>query len=372
MPQSTSKAFGLPFAATLLLVTGLMGCDGCESEVEDAGGGPAVDAGTIVGPDGGLLLDGGDEPADAGAEPDVPDSGTVDEDAGAPLVDAGQEPPFDWQDLFGDGGVPEELECLPGALPGFSLSEILAAFEFERYQGGSETGVVCGDVTCAEDVPCCELCGYAQCAEPDADGGPAECPAFVRSIACDGHEDCPNDPAADTCCYTLDGTECRAEADCQFELPDFNLGDGGFSFPSPSSDGGGGNGAGLLDAGADGGRDAGDVATDGGAQNLDAGRFDAGAADAGSFDAGALDAGALDAGTLDAGTLDAGAVVEDAGPDEPGPIEAFFDQGVPVCRNTLFDCDPLSLEVCCTSPRIVTLDIGMCLPALLCFNDVLP
>lgn len=361
MLSFTSTAFRLPLAASLFIVGGLLGCDGCQTTPEDAG--VEIDAGGDAGDlDAGPARDAGEE-RDAGGSTLEPDGGLPLVDAGPSVVDAGEDPPFNWQDLFGDGGVPEELECLPGALPGFSLSEILAAFEFERYQGSSETGVVCGDVTCAEDVPCCELCGYAQCAEPGADGGPAQCPAFVRSIACDGHEDCPNDPAADTCCYTLEGTECRAAADCQFELPDFNFGDGGFAFPTPGNDGGSGAGAGVADAG---------PSDDGGPASVDGGAFDAGAgADAGlTLDAGGVDGGPSDAGVVE---VDAGVVEEfDAGPEEPGPIEAFFDQGVPVCRNTLFDCDPLSLEVCCTSPRIVTLDIGMCLPALLCFNDVLP
>ncbi len=373
---ATFRLLALSTGASLLLV--LAGCEGCGERPPRRD--PDAGIGAVDGTDGGLLADAGG--VDAGSFEDdggftadsgpsdggLVDGGTPESDPDAGALDAGasepEAPPFDWQDIFGDAGVPEELECIPADIPGFSITEILASFDFYRYTGTSEPGVVCGDEVCSPGTPCCELCGYAQCAPPEADGSPGSCPALVRSVSCDGHEDCPNDPAADTCCYTLGGTECRAEADCSFELP-FGA-DGGFSFLPFALDGGpGGFGAGVADGG-NGVVDGGEIEVDAGEpDDLDAGIIDSGVVD--------VDAGVDPGADVDAGAPDAGQSLEvDAGPPPGNPIGDFLDQGFPVCRNSLFDCDLLSLEVCCSSERIVAVDLGMCLPALVCFNDVIP
>ena len=53
-------------------------------------------------------------------------------------------------------------------------------------------------------------------------------------------------------------------------------------------------------------------------------------------------------------------------------LQDTLDQGVPVCRSTLFDCDVFSAELCCTSDRLTSVDLGFCLPALLCVGGFLP
>lgn len=293
---------------------------------DDAGPiGSADDAGTLS--DAGPLTDGGTGdaglPSDAGSSTDAgstTDAGNA-SDAGS-VVDAG--PPFTWSDLvdaiWGDAGLPEELECLPEEIPELSLAGALDYLSFEIYTGSSENGVRCGDQVCPLGTPCCALCGYSACADPGVDGGAATCPFVTRSYACDGREDCPNDPASDTCCYTLDGTTCRAEADCTFELPSFG-GDAGF-FPWPPQ-----NDGGFIDD--------------------------------------------TDAGATDGGFVDGGAPIDvDAG---PSPVDAFLDlldQGLPVCRN-LLDCGLFSGDLCCTSERIVELDLGVCISALACLGGAL-
>jgi len=53
-------------------------------------------------------------------------------------------------------------------------------------------------------------------------------------------------------------------------------------------------------------------------------------------------------------------------------LQETLDQGVPVCRSSFFDCDLLQGELCCTSDRLTAVDLGFCLPALVCLGDVLP
>ncbi|OGQ11659.1 MAG: hypothetical protein A2138_09280 [Deltaproteobacteria bacterium RBG_16_71_12] len=196
----------------------------------------------------------------------------------------------------------------------------------------------CGDVVCGTATPCCGLCGYAACAGV-GDAGVPECPAFTTTYVCDGEEECGG---SDVCCFTLGGTECRPEVDCDLDvggaLSDF-LGDGGIQLP---------------DAG----------------PPVDGGYFDGGTA---------LEY--LDGGTVDGGMVDGGSVTVylDGGPG-PQPdagsfvdaLQETLDQGVPVCRSSFFDCDLLQGELCCTSDRLTAVDLGFCLPALVCLGDVLP
>ena len=346
-------------AAALIAVCVLPGCEGCDTEVaDDAGDGGdvvVVDAGR---PDAGLVVTDAGAPdagvVDAGA---AEDAGIVEVDAGMSMMDAGaDDEPFNWQDLFGDAGVPEELACLPGGIPEFSLEGLFELLAFHTYSGRSEDGVICGGELCDPGVPCCELCGYAECAEVPADGSPPSCPAFVRAAHCDGPEDCEDNGDANVCCYSLSGTECRTEDQCDFEFPSFLTGGGGGLFPlEPFADGGlPPPDAGATDDGADAGSDAGS----------DAGAPDGGvAADAGTAP---TDAGMslMDAGTVDAGDMDTEGVFAD-----------LLQSGIPVCRRTLFpytDCDLTQGELCCTSDRIVALDIGVCLPALMCLGGAIP
>jgi hypothetical protein len=338
-------------------VLALAGCAGC-------GPPPATDDGGTAGGDG------GGSPVDAGVDAGSPgdDSGSPTNDAGNPNDggagggDAGR---FDWEDLFGEAGVPEELACLPGTLPDATggVTGILSSLDLHTYNGSPETGVVCGDTTCAADVPCCVLCGWAQCAEVPADGGAPTCPAFTLEFTCDGKEDCS--PGADTCCFSLDGTSCTTREECTFDLsfldgglPDL-FGDGGLF-----SDGGFNNP--FDDAGTDAGYDAGVDAGDLDAGDLDA-ATDAGADAGATVDAGANDAGASDAGAFDAGAFDAGF---DAGPELGDIVGELLDQGVKVCHSSFEfispSCDILSGEVCCTSDRFVSVDIGLCVPLLVC------
>ena len=342
---------------SLVLVTLTSACS-CEDRAAPDGG---IDAGVGAKGDGG----GGLPLADSG----LPDAARPDEDGGAPdggaMSDAGSTSAdggpddggsFSWEDVFGDGGLPDELACLPGTAPDLTggVSAILGALDLHTYTGRGENGVVCGDQTCASDVPCCVLCGYASCAEV-GDGGVPTCPAFTQAFFCDGPEDC-DDPAADTCCYSLSGTGCRAAADCEINLPSWP--DGGITLPFFGD--GGSPDAGSLDAGS---LDAG---------SLDAGALDGGAIgdipDAGPADAGLADAGPAEAGPPDGGALDAGAVDDGGVADLLGGL---LDQGVPVCR-TLFDCDLLSGQLCCTSERLVSVELGLCLPALVCLGGQTP
>jgi hypothetical protein len=280
------------------------------ANVDDDGGALVGDAGTS---DAGTSDAGA---SDAGAG----DAGSLDagvSDAGS-TVDAGSAdagPGFTWSDLFGDAGIPEELACLPEEIPTLSLAGVLEYISFSFYSGSSEQGVRCGDQICALGTPCCALCGYSACADPAVDGGEATCPFYTRSYICDGKEDCAGNGNVNTCCYTLEGTTCRTSDACTFELPSFG-GDGGFNFPwPPQSDGG------FIDD-------------------------DAGAA------------------------VDGGVIAVDAG---PSPLESFLgllDQGVPVCRN-LIDCGLFSGDLCCTSERIVELDLGVCISALACLGGAL-
>lgn len=365
-------------------------CEGCglDPAASDAGlahvGGQ--DAGATEQGDGGAGLDSGQPDAsvvfDAGEHVD---GGTEELDSGTQMNDAG-ESGFSWEDLLGDGGLPPELACLPGGLPEFSVAGFFDLLAFQSYTGFSENGVVCGDQTCAPGLPCCELCGYAACAEPGHDGGEPECPFFTRAIHCDGAEDCPGTADADTCCYSLQGTDCRAEAECVFSLDfdgglPFSMNDGGWTIPiTLGLDGGLEPDGGLeVDAGTvidggvtmpfDGGMDAGDSDhVDSGLSADAGGSGDAGlASDAGELvgDGGTL-IGAGDGGSADGGVMDGGEEIDWSF------LEEVFDQGVPVCRNTLFDCNLFQGEMCCTSERLVVLDLGLCMPALMCLGGQIP
>lgn len=295
-------------ALALCLATAVLpACGDCTGEPlgeDDSGTGQLGEGGHLLdaGPrDGGAPVDSG-APIDAGPQQaDVLDGG---------LPDAS----FDWSDLF-DGGLPEELACLPGTMPDLSggITAILGALQLSVYSGRSETGVVCGKTTCANDVPCCVLCGWVQCAEPGQDGGPPTCPSFTQTFACDGEEDCDEDPQAETCCYSLSGTQCTAEDECVIDLSFLDAG-----FANPFTDGGPSS-----------------------APDDD----DAGEGDGGSW---LSDAGAPDA----------------AVPDLLGEI---LDQGVPICRS-VFDCGLLSGDLCCSSELFVGVDLGLCIPALACLG----
>ena len=305
---------GIRFLLVLTLSTAA--CDGCGPRpLDDEDGGAPPGDGFDAGPrDAGFQDAGEAEGLDAGGS----------DDAG--VYDAG----FSWTDVLGDGGLPPELACLPGTTPEASITGLIAALELSTYSGRGEEGVVCGGTTCALGRPCCVFCGFAQCADEDGDGGYA-CPLLTQELVCDGNEDCPGGSDADTCCYSLSGTDCRAEDECTFELPELPSFDGGFTFPS----------------------------SDGGADD------DAGDADAGDDDGGEPDAGD-DAGFVDAGFVDAGPLFD---------LAAILDQGVPVCTNSLpffGECDVLNGELCCTSERFVAIDIGLCVPALVCIGGQLP
>jgi hypothetical protein len=176
------------------------------------------------------------------------------------------------------------------------------------------------------------------------------CPAFTNSYGCDGPEECQGD---DVCCFTLSGTECRVEEECDFDvngaLSDF-LGDGGIQFPD----------AGVVDGGF----------------------VDGGFADGGFSDGGFVDGGFDDAGFgIDGGALDGDPVFGEPLDGGPGPVpdagsfldalQTTLDQGVPVCRSS-FQCDLFAGELCCTSERLTAVDVGFCMPGLLCLGDILP
>jgi hypothetical protein len=112
---------------------------------------------------------------------------------------------------------------------------------------------------------------------------------------------------------------------------------------------------------------------------IDGGFSDGGFSD-GGFD---VDGGVIDGGVFVGVALDGGFSGGEAIDGGPGPgvdggsvldaIQDTLDQGVPVCRSTLFDnCDLLNAEICCSSDRLTSVDIGFCLPALLCAGDFLP
>ena len=317
------------FAALSLLAPG---CDGCATRAvsDDAG-------------NGGELRDGGD--ADAGFVPKQ-DAGSFGRDAGP--ADAGDDRDagngFDLG-AFLDGGV-DGLQCLPTQLPTLTVSGALDALGLGLYQGNHENGVRCGvdpRVTCGVngpaggDVPCCVLCGLAGCAGAD-DAGTVTCPAFTQAYNCDGDEDCRG---SDVCCFTLQGTECRQASDCAFDvagtLGQF-LGDGGIRFPD----------AGVVDGGF----------------------FDGGFVQE-PVDGGEIDGGAVDGGFVDVPVQGLPGPVPDAGTLLDG-LQTTLDQGVPVCTSSFLGCDVLAGEACCTSDRLVAVDVGFCLPALLCLGNLLP
>ena len=156
----------------------------------------------------------------------------------------------------------------------------------------------------------------------------------------------------------LSGSECRAKADCDFDIGDtigqFIGPDGGISIPTPVVVDGG-----FIDGGfapvvaLDGGFvDGGFVDVDGGATPVRGEPIDGGFSGGEGIDGGP------------GPQPDAGSIGEAVGD--------FLQQGVPVCRSTLFDCNILALESCCTSERITAVDIGFCMPALLCLGGSLP
>jgi hypothetical protein len=337
LPFLLLALFALPFA------NACGGCDEEVSEIEDAGAEGTTDGGADVVDSG--LPDAGPPPADSGP---VADSGPA--DAGS-APDSG---PFDWGSALDGGGFDlgsildgGPLACLPGTLPDFSsgVSGVLETLALSPYSGDDETGVICGDETCASGVPCCVLCGYAACAEVDSNGD-ATCPLFTQTFQCDGAEDCPGGSDADTCCYTLSGTDCRAEADCTFDIPD--LADAGFDWPFPDNVDGGGSQP-----------DAGVAPSDGGMPTGDGGMLPV--ADGGTLPT--QDGGGM--------SLMDGGAEEGIGADFLG---ALLDQGAKVCRSTIHnfldpDCDLLRGEICCTSDRFVGVEIGLCLPALACLGS---
>jgi hypothetical protein len=380
-----TRLFFLPF---LVMAFGCADCDG-DMANEDAGQSGSigdVDSGSIRMADGGLSDAG--EISDSGSGFSQDGGLTVSADSGTGQNEEDGGDSFSWNDLFGDAGLPPELDCLPGGLPEFSVAGFFDLLAFHSYTGSSENGVICGDQTCSPGIPCCELCGYATCADPGVDGGLPSCPAFTRSIWCDGAEDCPNSADADTCCYTLEGTDCRAESECVFDLSldaglPFSFGDGGWMLPNSL----------LGDAGES------NPIGDGGVTDAAIVDFDSGVLDSGSIDGGFADAGigsesdggitnAVDAGLIDSGPIADGGVSADAGLS--GPVDAggqsmadagevdwsfleeVFAQGVPVCRNTFFDCNVFQGEMCCTSDRFVAIELGLCMPALMCLGGEFP
>ena len=319
--QAPALALALALGGALA-VGGPAACDGCAGA--PAGG---DDAG------GGVEGEGEGQPSDAG-----PGDAGARVDAGNAVADAGPQPDagngFDLGSLL-DGGI-DGLQCLPPSLPSLSISGAIDALGLRFYQGFPENGVKCGDVTCVNDTPCCLLCGAAACAG-EGDAGPV-CPFFTATYNCDGNEDCNGN---DVCCFTLGGTVCRAESDCNFDVGAAIgrfLGDGGLAFP-------------------------------------DAGFFDGGFID-GGFEEVPVDGGEVDGGVVDGGFVTVGI---DGGPGPQVDAGSFLDglqqtlnAGVPVCHSSLFDCPILQGEACCTSDRLTAVDVGFCLPALLCAGSLLP
>ncbi|HEY4221014.1 MAG TPA: hypothetical protein VGO62_06720 [Myxococcota bacterium] len=314
----------------------------CATPLSSADAGDGVfDAGAVV--DAGAVHDAGTVVVDAG----FADAGFV--DAGSAVVDAGpSDSGVDDRDAgngfdlggFLDGGAGA---CLPDSLPQLSITGALDALGLSPlYFGGPEHGVRCGidpQVTCGADTPCCVLCGLAGCGVDTTDAGaPTTCPFFATAYNCDGDEDCAGN---DVCCFTLGGTECRAQSDCDFNvaatLGQF-LQDGGISLNLPD--------AGVVDGGF----------------------FDGGFSDA-FIDGGSLpDGGGVDGGDVQTPVQGPAGPVPDAGSFLDG-LQSTLDQGVPVCH-TFFDCS--FGDACCSSDRLPALDIGMCLPALLCAGSLIP
>ncbi len=339
----------LAVLACFVGVGGVVGANGCNcSEPVDGEG----EGDVVVGEGEGEGEEGEGEEGEGEGE-----EGEGEGEGEGEVVDGGNG--FDLGGLL-DGGV---LDCLPSELPELSVSGALDALALSPYAGRRENGVKCDDVTCDDDVPCCVLCGFGACAVDLADAGNIDCPAFTQAYACDGDEECGN---REVCCFTLQGSECRDEAACDFDvgsaLGQF-FADGGFSLPDggPPVDGG------FLDGGF-----APVVAVDGGFADggfVDGGfNVDGGPVDGGSVTGAPLDGGFGGGEPLDGGPgpqLDAGSLVD--------AIQDTFEQGVPTCHSSLFDnCDLLNAEICCASDRLSSVDVGFCLPALLCAGDFLP
>jgi hypothetical protein len=82
--------------------------------------------------------------------------------------------------------------------------------------------------------------------------------------------------------------------------------------------------------------------------------------------------GPLDGGFAGGEGLDGGTgPVPDAG-SLGDAVQDVLDQGAPVCRSSFLDCDVFALEACCTSDRLTAVDLGFCMPALVCLGNVLP
>ncbi len=362
MPGASEEARAMRVVVCCLLIPVLglalsAGCNGCGEPVGPEEG---EGEGVVVGEGEGEAA-GGEGEGEAVGEGEG-EGEAVGEGEGE-VVDGGNG--FDLENLL-DGGV---LDCLPTALPELSVTGALDALALSPYSGRTEDGVRCDDVICNEGVSCCVVCGFGACAAPPdgaPDGGPAECPAFTQEYACDGDEECPG---RDVCCFTLQGTECRPEADCDFNasdtLSEFFV-DGGFRVPDagPAVDGG------FIDGGF-----VPVTAIDGGF--TDAGFTDGGFAGDDPANGAALDGGALQNEPIDGGFAGGGAIDGGPGPQPDGgsvldSLQETLDQGVPVCRSSFFDCDLLSAELCCTSDRLTSVDVGFCLPALLCAGSFLP
>ena len=327
-----AHVFATARALAFLAPLAVGGAVGCDRPRDDDDGGTHVLA--PIGDAGVRAVDAGARlslTADAGAAraPAAPDAGVsaalVAEDAGTPA-------PWTLSGLFVDAGVPPALACLPDTLPSPDIQGLFAALALSPYRGRAEPGVVCGDTTCATDTPCCALCGLNQCADVD-DAGAAHCPLLTNTYACDGAEDCPGDPLHDTCCLSLRGTDCRARADCTLTLPSL---DGIPGIPSRESSSSQlqqpSGGLGAIPP-PDGGVD--DTYKD----------------------------LPVDEATAAAGALADGGIVDTLG--------ELLDERAPVCRSTLLDCDLFHGELCCTSERMVSLDLGVCLPGPLCLGGLL-
>jgi hypothetical protein len=228
--------------------------------------------------------------------------------------------------------------------------------------------VKCGDVVCDQGVPCCSVCGFGACAAAN-DQGVVECPPFTASYACDGDEECPG---SDICCFSLQGSSCTPRSECELTIGD-TLGqfivDGGIQLPEPVD-------GGFVDGGFV------SVAVDGGVREdvvLDGGFTDGGFEGDDPLNP-AIPGAPIDGGTLTV-VLDGG--FRDDGVDGgPGPVpdagslgdavQGVLDQGAPVCRSSFTDCNIFALEACCTSERLTAVDLGFCIPALVCLGNVLP
>jgi hypothetical protein len=338
MRSLRSVALGVVIALAFfaIAVGPVVGCGGCAqplSSTKDAGNGIGEGEGE------GAVAGEGEGAVGEGEGEGFVDAGLFQGDAGNGF-DLGQ---------FLDGGAGA---CLPDQLPTLSVAGGLQALGLGLYQGHKEDGVLCGvesqRVNCGPNTPCCVLCGLGACGVDVTDAGqPPVCPPFTNVYNCDGNEDCSGN---NICCFTLGGSDCRPSDQCNFDVNAaitslLEAADGGFHLRD----------AGFVDGGFEDGGFANDF-VDGGCK-----------ADAG------LDGGSL---CVDGGDV----VTPERGPPGPQPdagslldgLQNALNQGVPVCTSSFTDCDILHGEACCTSDRLVAVDIGFCMPALLCLGAVAP